>query len=109
MKAVAMLSLSLLLVARAGPGYGAQAGQDLSTAQKAAAAEVNGTVSPIPAAQRDVAARNVFEHLTAQRDSGTVSRDESMADNVGWLLDQAPPDSKIVLWALARILHAPRG
>lgn len=114
-------------VAKAEPGYAAQAGQDLTAAQKVADAELDGTVSPIPADQGEAAARNVFEHLTAQRDSylsrfprtdvdwaiqnarvvlqaveaatGTISRDESMADNVGWLLDQAPPDSKIVLWA----------
>ncbi|HEV7508766.1 MAG TPA: erythromycin esterase family protein [Thermoanaerobaculia bacterium] len=109
------------------PGFAAQAGQDLAAAQKVANAEVNGLPSPIPADQGEAAARNVFEHMTAQRGAylsrlpqvdvdwaiqnarvvlqsveavtGTVSRDQSMADNVGWILDQAPPDSKIVLWA----------
>jgi erythromycin esterase len=30
---------------------------------------------------------------------GGPSRDESMADNVDWILAQAPPETKIVLWA----------
>jgi erythromycin esterase len=32
-------------------------------------------------------------------ESGRVSRDQSMAENVLWLLDQLGPQSKIVLWA----------
>ncbi|HEX2641627.1 MAG TPA: erythromycin esterase family protein, partial [Thermoanaerobaculia bacterium] len=31
--------------------------------------------------------------------TGKVSRDQSMAKNVDWILEQAPPGSKIVLWA----------
>ncbi len=31
--------------------------------------------------------------------AGPSSRDESMAENVRWILDQAPPNAKIVLWA----------
>ena len=38
-------------VAKAEPGYAAQAGQDLAAAQKVADANVNGTVSPVPADQ----------------------------------------------------------
>jgi erythromycin esterase len=73
------------------------------------------------------AARNVHQHLVAQRDvylqtlsreqvdwalqnarlvvqtaealAGLVSRDQAMAENVSWILDQAPAGSKIVLWA----------
>lgn len=30
---------------------------------------------------------------------GGRSRDEYMADNVNWILDHSPPDTKIVLWA----------
>lgn len=31
--------------------------------------------------------------------TGTIGRDKSMADNVEWIVKQAPPDAKIVLWA----------
>lgn len=33
------------------------------------------------------------------RMTGKASRDESMADNVDWILEKSPPDSRIVLWA----------
>ena len=36
----------------------------------------------------------VFEMIT-----GVTPRDQSMAENVGWILDHAPASSKIVLWA----------
>jgi erythromycin esterase len=73
------------------------------------------------------AARTIWEHMVAKRDeyaaqagservdwviqnarvaqqcledfAGIRSRDESMAENVGWILDHAPAGSKIVLWA----------
>jgi erythromycin esterase len=73
------------------------------------------------------AARQVFEHLESGREAylarfphdevewaiqnsritvqnmeeitGATARDESMAKNVEWILDQAPPGAKIVLWA----------
>jgi erythromycin esterase-like protein len=32
-------------------------------------------------------------------EANQTSRDESMATNVGWILDHAPKDAKIVLWA----------
>lgn len=35
----------------------------------------------------------------AENVSGERPRDQSMADNVAWILDQAPAGSKIVLWA----------
>jgi len=77
--------------------------------------------------EADLAARRVLEHLKAGRErlltaataaevdwaiqnarvvaqmtgmmAGAGSRDAAMADNVSWILDQAPPGSKIVLWA----------
>ncbi|MFP5287346.1 MAG: erythromycin esterase family protein [Thermoanaerobaculia bacterium] len=73
------------------------------------------------------AARSVYEHMKAKRDTylarfdaarvdwaiqnarvlvqaleqigGGQTRDESMAENVEWILDHAPAGSKIVLWA----------
>lgn len=42
-------------------------------------------------------ARLVLQHV--QLDAGQVSRDESMAKNVKWILEQAPRDAKMVLWA----------
>jgi erythromycin esterase len=36
-----------------------------------------------------------FEEMTSNR----RSRDEAMADNAEWLLDQLPPNGKVVLWA----------
>jgi erythromycin esterase-like protein len=38
-------------------------------------------------------------HQCLQLETGEVSRDESMAKNVQWILDHAPKDTKIVLWA----------
>lgn len=35
----------------------------------------------------------------AQLTTGEVSRDESMARNVKWILDTAPKDARVVLWA----------
>jgi erythromycin esterase-like protein len=34
-----------------------------------------------------------------QMRDGAVSRDESMARNVAWILEQAPPKTRIILWA----------
>jgi erythromycin esterase len=39
------------------------------------------------------------EQLFAQAGSGGAARDTAMAENVTWLLDQAGPGAKIVLWA----------
>lgn len=88
-----------------------------------AAAELRGRATAAEAA----AARGVHAHLVAQRDvylqtipreqvdwalqnarlvvqtaemyAGLTSRDQSMAENAAWILDQAPAGSKIVLWA----------
>ena len=38
-------------------------------------------------------------HQYAQMKAGQVSRDESMARNVKWILDTAPEGTRIVLWA----------
>jgi erythromycin esterase-like protein len=38
-------------------------------------------------------------HQYAQLMAGQVSRDESMARNVKWILDTAPKDTRVVLWA----------
>ena len=90
---------------------------------KALAAEQTRRVTPQTLAE----VRAVFEHMTARRASylagfpkeevewaiqnarivlqnvesiaGITSRDESMAANVEWILDNAPAGSKIVLWA----------
>jgi len=37
--------------------------------------------------------------MAASFAGGSAHRDRCMADNVGWILAQAPPGSKIVLWA----------
>ncbi len=39
-----------------------------------------------------------YQDFTAQDNSGLI-RDRYMAENVAWILDQAGPDAKIVLWA----------
>ncbi len=39
-----------------------------------------------------------YQDFTAQNNSGLI-RDLYMAENVTWILDQAGPDAKIVLWA----------
>ena len=31
--------------------------------------------------------------------AGQTQRDESMAENVRWIIDQAPPDTRVILWA----------
>lgn len=52
-----------------------------------------------PATDVEWAVRNARVALQCVQDTlGTVSRDVSMAENVGWLLDQNPGE-KIVLWA----------
>lgn len=38
-------------------------------------------------------------HQWRQMSDGAVSRDESMARNVQWILDHSPPKTKIILWA----------
>jgi erythromycin esterase-like protein len=114
-------------LAKGEPGYSAPASESLTLAQKVVAADNSGSISSVSPGQGEIAARSVYDHLVAQRGAylshlpqpdvdtaiqnarivlqgteevtGTVSRDQSMADNVGWLLDQAPPDSRIVLWA----------
>ncbi|HEY0512772.1 MAG TPA: erythromycin esterase family protein [Thermoanaerobaculia bacterium] len=84
------------------------------------------------------AARKVLQHLEARRDAyvahlpktevdweiqnarvvvqaaellskGHGLRDRSMADNVAWILGQAPPGSKIVLWAHNAHVHKTEG
>jgi len=57
-------------------------------------------VARFPAAEVDWALQNARVVLqTAEMLSGETSRDQSMAKNVEWILQQAPQGSKIVLWA----------
>ena len=106
----------------------AQAEPDYLPTANAAFARVAAAERRRRATAADVAAaRSVFDHLSAQRDvylqtipreqvdwaiqnarlvvqtaeslAGIMSRDQSMAANVEWILDQAPAGSKIVLWA----------
>lgn len=100
---------------------------------KALAAEQTRRVTPQTVAE----VRAVFEHMTAQRAdylarfpesevewaiqnarivlqsvesmAGITSRDESMAANVEWILDNAPAGSKIVLWAHNGHVHKREG
>ena len=107
------------LVAKVEPGYSGRA-KDLIN--RVNAANGNGAASAADLA----AAQELYDHLAQNRDgylarasreevdwgiqnarillqdmqllAGTVSRDESMADNVDWILEQNP-DARIVLWA----------
>jgi erythromycin esterase len=57
-------------------------------------------LSRFPAQEVDWAVQNARVVLQdVQQITGIVSRDESMAENAGWILDHAPAGSKIVLWA----------
>lgn len=48
----------------------------------------------------DWAAQNArIVHQWRQMSDDAVSRDESMARNVQWILDHSPPKTKIILWA----------
>ena len=112
---------------RAEPGYHAQAEAEMNLVESLAGSRLNGAPTSATPERAEAAAREVFDHLagrrsaylasftpeevdwaiqnarvvlqTAQTFTGTASRDESMAANVEWILDQAPPDAKIVLWA----------
>jgi erythromycin esterase len=57
--------------------------------------------SPEEFAQALQSARIVLqaEHAASSVDESFMLRDRYMAENVAWLLDQAGPDAKIVLWA----------
>jgi erythromycin esterase len=113
-------SIARDFLAKAEPAYVSVAD---SAFAKAIAAEPTRRVTPQTVAE----VRAVYEHLTAQRASylalfpksevewalqnarivlqsvesmaGITLRDESMAANVEWILDNAPAGSKIVLWA----------
>lgn len=106
-------------LAKVDSGY---SGHAMDLMNRVNAASDRGTASAADLA----AAQELFDHLQQSRDSylsrlsrdevdwglqnarillqdmqlltGTVSRDESMAANVSWILDQNP-DAKIVLWA----------
>ncbi|MEA2602258.1 MAG: erythromycin esterase [Acidobacteriota bacterium] len=113
-------------VAKAEPDYSREAGQNLTQVQTAIDAlhhggRNNGQLGPVADA-----ARSVYEHLAGRRDAylarfpredvdwaiqnarvvlqsvqyftGPTYRDESMANNIEWILDQNPGE-KIVLWA----------
>ena len=105
---------------RADPQYASEAGRLLDRVDTASR-RFSGSAEDV------AAARQVFEHLESGREAylarfprdevewaiqnsrvtvqnmeeitGVTSRDLSMARNVEWILDQAPPDAKIVLWA----------
>ena len=113
-------------VVKAEPDYSREAGQNLAQVQTAVDAlhhggRNNGQLGPVADA-----ARSVYEHLAGRRDAylarfpredvdwaiqnarvvlqsvqyftGPAYRDESMATNIEWILDQNPGE-KIVLWA----------
>ncbi|HEX9943884.1 MAG TPA: erythromycin esterase family protein [Thermoanaerobaculia bacterium] len=107
-------------LAKADPGYAPEARRLLDRVD-AADGRARATAEDV------AAARQVAEHLEAWREdflarfpydevewavqnariplqemeklTGVTSRDESMARNVQWILDQAPADARIVLWA----------
>jgi erythromycin esterase len=105
---------------KADPQFAPEAGRLLDRVD-AASQRFSGTDEDV------AAARQVFAHLESGREAylarfardevewaiqnsritvqnmealtGVTGRDVSMAKNVEWILDQAPPDAKIVLWA----------